>query len=548
MIYCNINIDIIKYIASYWVHNKYPKSTECTTQIQNEYSNSLGKYQWIFTFSIIFQAIFGPVGGKLDVLIGPRYTCLIASFLMGLGMFLTRYFCHVYALCVITLGVIFGSGLGIGFTGAMVGACSWWPNKGKVTGLVLASVGFSTLLFNSIQTIMINPNNIKLNHQGCGYVLNYDSVLINIPKCFLYLTIIFISLSLTGVMLLFPAYHHLEYIKNRDNTVIDKEIKSKNDVTSNNIAGDVPNNAPKDVPKDPNLNRFDLPFLTMTPTRLLTKQQVHYKIPPNTFGSINAMSESSYGKPMLEHQSVPVTLSSKKKPKYSVHISTLVKYSTYTLDDRTQQIQYTLGDAIKTVKFWQLYIILTLNYTINVFFLSEYKVISQNYFNITDDFFLLWIGNTLGFFYGLGRIIWGLYFDCFSESKYQFNIVMGSLVFTVTLLVALLPIIHYFLDDNKYAVLIVIALIEFSVAATYVPIPTTLSKSFGIQYAGVIFGALISIELPASITQSLLFKPFHNSMTWIFIIFVIMGIISCLLSILYRTSNDKLRKLSKHHV
>ena len=520
-------------------HANYLNPTKCTDDIRREYSNNLAQFQWVFTLVIGFQALMGPIAGKLITSIGPRYTCLIACFLMTSGVFFSHFtFDNIY-LFGLTLGIIFGCGFGIGFTGSIIASCAWWPNKkGLVTGLALSSIGFGITIFTSIQTRYINPKNIPLSNNGCGYVLEYDEVLTNISPNFVVLTGVLLALSLMGFILLFPAHNYDEYIKSRDKMNINQN-------QNHNKIKNGKHRKPKKTASS--LNRYDLPFLTMTPTRLLTKQTVHYRRPNPNIGSINStqliMSESSYTKPIIAHKSVPASLSSKKKIKYSVHLSTL-QLEGYSLNYTEQQIQYTLMDALKTVKFYQLFLIATLNYVINIFFLSGWKVVAQNYFKIIDDYFLSIIGNISGFCYGLGRVFWGLYFDYFDEFKNQFRIGMGTLVFLLTLCVVILPCIHIFFDDNRYLVLIFIPLVFFTAGSTYVTLPTTVSKTFGIEYAGVIFGALTMMELVSTITQSLLYKFFNDSIVIIFIIFTSMGIISFLLTMLYKTQNNKLIQLN----
>ena len=550
------------YLASYLVYqNNKDNITECTTKLQNEYSDYLVKVPWIYSTALVFQAILGPLGGKLDIAIGPRYTCLIGSFLMGLGMFLTYFTCTNLSLFIVTLGIIFGSGFGIGFTGSIVGACAWWPHKkGLVTGLVLSSIGFGITTFSSVQTPYINPYNVPISDKGCGYILNYDQVLHNIPKCFIVLTAILAVLSVIGVTLLFPAHYDIEYIQNRDQQRLNKNMNKNLNINPNgNINGN--NNRQSLLNSDqlvsmsanvsktsPQVNRYDLPFITMTPTRLFAKHIVYHKsINKGSINSTEIPNDNKFlGSSMIQQKSEPATLKTvKNKPKYYVpHINTL-KLEMLILDDNEQKIQYTLCESLKSLKFWQLFIICTLNYTLNVFFLSEWKVISQEYFKITDDFFLLIIGNISGVCYGLGRVFWGLFFDYFNSSpKYQFNIGMGTLVFFMTLFVSILPLIHIFFDNNRYFVCIQFSLVLFTTGATYVMMPSTITQTFGIEYAGVIFGALTYMELPSSTAPMILYKYFQDSLITMFIILICLGIFSFILTMMYKTKNNKLELLS----
>ena len=516
-------------------HNSITTDTICTEHLQKEYQKYLAQVPWIYAISFIFEAFFGPVGGKLDIIIGPRYTCLIGSLLMGIGLFLTYFTCNNFTLFMITLGIVFGSGFGIGFTAVIVGAYSWWPHKkGLITGLVLSSIGFGVTIFSSIQTPFINPHNVHLNSDGCGYILNYDDVLENVPKCFMVLSIIFISVASIGIILLFPAHKYYDYIHGRENELKINHTIQQNLVDSNHTKPST------------SLTRYDIPFLTLTPARLTNTQSICYKT--STQGTANSMiselSEDNDNGSTKRHQSMPASFTLPKKPKYYVSHASKLRLDTFYLELREKQIQYTVMESLKTIKFWQLFTIATLNYSVNVFFLSQWKVVSQNYFNIHDDYYLLLIGNLTGIFYGLGRVFWGLYFDLFDKSKYQFNIGMGRIVFFMTLFVGILPLIHTYINDNKHLVLICLSLLFFTTGTTYVTMPSTIAKTFGIHHAGVIFGALQYQQIPSSIIPVLLYYYFQDNFLTIFLILIGMGILSLLITIAFKTENIKDKQLN----
>ena len=129
------------YLASYLTYinltSREILKNECTKDISILYSSYLTKVPWIYSTVLIFQALLGPVGGKLDLKLGPRKTILIGSIIMVIGLFASYFSLNNVITLVVTLGVIFGSGFGVSFTGVILASTSWWPYK---KGIVFVTV------------------------------------------------------------------------------------------------------------------------------------------------------------------------------------------------------------------------------------------------------------------------------------------------------------------------------------------------------------------------------------------------------------------------
>ena len=199
---------MIPYFASYM------------TSINNDYSYSeyLTKCNYIFAFTVAGQSIFFPIGGKLGNKFGSKLTIIIGSLIQSIfGVLITYFICDNYMLIYLTYGIIFGIGIGISYPNILVIVMKWYPNnKGIVNGIVLCGFGISALIFDKIQTILINPNNLSQNALT-GFT--DDEIIGNFPYIFLYLGGIFFIMQMIGILLIShpPKNYVAQYRQNNEN-------------------------------------------------------------------------------------------------------------------------------------------------------------------------------------------------------------------------------------------------------------------------------------------------------------------------------------------
>lgn len=115
-----------------------------------------------YTVVTITFVISMTIFGKLQDTRGPRITATIASILLGCGIILSGLFVSPIML-VVTFGIIAGAGIGTAYVSAVPPAVKWFPpeKKGMVTGLSVAGVGISAIIYSPLSSAMIQSVGIS---------------------------------------------------------------------------------------------------------------------------------------------------------------------------------------------------------------------------------------------------------------------------------------------------------------------------------------------------------------------------------------------------
>lgn len=193
----------LPYIASYLTYH----STEYPTK--NDYKHYTSLTNWCF-FLIFTSLTFGVlIGGKIEVYAGPRITILVSSvFLLGGfgGTYIALMMNSVF-LTLLSYGSMFGFGVGLGYPVLTVVCMRWFPDyHGRVCGIISAVFGGSPLLWDYIQTFIINPHNYTLD-DDMGYVLHY-SVIEQVPWMFAVISfIMFIMIVISLICIHNPPWY-----------------------------------------------------------------------------------------------------------------------------------------------------------------------------------------------------------------------------------------------------------------------------------------------------------------------------------------------------
>ena len=185
------------YVVSYIREKSHPSSLRYT---QSTY---------LFSCQYAFVSLGYPVGGLLEKKLGIRFTVICAAVVTSSGLFLS-YFSLSYSfwLLMLSYGAIFGLGLGIAYIATVLCVEQWLPNRaGAAIGFCTSGIGFSGLVFSSLQTGFINTSNESPN------ISPYDSnpdekyfsqsnIIEKVPYIFLIQGVIFlIVLSATSLFL-----------------------------------------------------------------------------------------------------------------------------------------------------------------------------------------------------------------------------------------------------------------------------------------------------------------------------------------------------------
>ena len=95
---------------------------------------------------------------------------------------------------------------------------------------------------------------------------------------------------------------------------------------------------------------------------------------------------------------------------------------------KSQELNYTPCEALKTWKFWQLFFNSVSNVTVFLFVSAEWKIFANDYLGIKQDSFLAIVGSVSSLCNGVCRIFWGLFYDW----NGSFAISMGTMCAIMT--------------------------------------------------------------------------------------------------------------------
>ena len=151
----------------------------------------------VIPLTLVSQCITIPFGPMVTNKIGARYALLLGSWTMALGVYLSSYFTENLKIFMLFYCLLFGLGVGVGYTAPMLAGYKWLPqSKGMVSGGILAGYGLGGFFFNLIGTSLVNPKG--LNPVGGKFPLEVYN---NFPKMLRKLSALYIVLSLIGSLL-----------------------------------------------------------------------------------------------------------------------------------------------------------------------------------------------------------------------------------------------------------------------------------------------------------------------------------------------------------
>ena len=103
----------------------------------------------MFAFAMI-------VGGKVQDRIGPRFTAMFGGVLVGAWFILCSQ-TNSYGLWILGYGVLFGMGMGFGYSSATPPALKWFPSAktGLIAGIVVAGFGLAPIYIAPLGTYLL---------------------------------------------------------------------------------------------------------------------------------------------------------------------------------------------------------------------------------------------------------------------------------------------------------------------------------------------------------------------------------------------------------
>ncbi len=103
---------------------------------------SVTETQLVFSAALATFALVMVVAGRWQDKLGPRKVALAGAAVLGLGYMLASYMPGNFLWAVITLGVVAGAGIGLGYVCPIAAIGKWFPDKlGLATGIAVAGFG-----------------------------------------------------------------------------------------------------------------------------------------------------------------------------------------------------------------------------------------------------------------------------------------------------------------------------------------------------------------------------------------------------------------------
>lgn len=94
--------------------------------------------------------------GRFLIQFGPRLTAGIGAILFSSGYIVASFSGGSYALLIIGLGVVTGTGIGFGYVCPLTVGMKWFPdNRGMVTGVAVAGFGLGAILLASVADLLL---------------------------------------------------------------------------------------------------------------------------------------------------------------------------------------------------------------------------------------------------------------------------------------------------------------------------------------------------------------------------------------------------------
>jgi MFS family permease len=108
-----------------------------------------------FAFSMI-------IAGRMQDKIGPRATCIIGGLLVG-GGFLVASLSANYWMWIVGFGVMFGLGMGFGYSAATPPALRWFPpaKTGLIAGIVVSGFGLAPVYIAPLSNYLLGAYGIQ---------------------------------------------------------------------------------------------------------------------------------------------------------------------------------------------------------------------------------------------------------------------------------------------------------------------------------------------------------------------------------------------------
>ncbi len=487
--------NLVPYLVSYVREYSSPKHLRFTDT------------PYVYACQVAGQGSSMILGGILERRFGPRLITLIGGILMSSGVALS-YFSIQYSfwLMLFTYGIMFGFGIGLAYVGPLACAMRWLPKwKGIASGIVVSGFGLSALIFNTVQTGYINPENVSPDRpdpfdDNIKY-FSQPEVLERVPHVFLILACCYICMQLIGCIFIVNPYPS-------GNADSDLTHNSNNVDKTNNF--DISKQATK-------LADTNNKLLVVSTSLKGSINRTPIQIPSVVKSDDNSDTNNSDNDSLLSHYH-NLSLSNSISTELESSISKINANYIYN---------FTPFQMLRKVNFYFLWVMFFLSGTSITFISSLYKSFGLE--EVSDnDHLLSIVGGVSAIFNLLGRIVWGGIADL---TTYKFALVLQSALMT-----CLLFTLYSTTATGEAAFFVWICGIFFCIGGYFSLFPAAIAKCFGQDNIGVNYGILFTSQILGGLLAALISQILVDHIYWYGMLFFIGGL-SCLefvLTIFYK--------------
>lgn len=200
--------------------------------------------------------------------------------------------------------------------------------------------------------------------------------------------------------------------------------------------------------------------------------------------------------------------------------------------------QLTANEAVKTKRFWYLWLMLFINVTCGIAILAVAKPLAMESIGITKEEAAALVG-AIGIFNGLGRIGWASTSDYIGRANTYTTFFVLQIV-----LFALLP--HITL---KIPFMVMLAIIYTCYGGGFASIPAYIGDLFGTKQLGAIHGYILTAWAAAGLVGPLFtawIKDTTGSYTGSLTIFSVFFVLAFIISLIIRLDIRRLKKQASH--
>lgn len=182
---------------------------------------------WITASFLLGQGSFLMIGSIIEQKFNSRAACIFGCIIHCLSTFFTIQAVKMnFTTLVLAYGLGSGIGCGSSYMASIIAAQKWFPErKGLFTGIIVAGFGLGGLIFSKLQTLYVNPDNVKSDSSRYFPASVYDRV----PDLFLYMGIVFSLVQGVGCLIAFPPPENTTNAPSSNqnlnsNTIINEEV------------------------------------------------------------------------------------------------------------------------------------------------------------------------------------------------------------------------------------------------------------------------------------------------------------------------------------